>query len=274
MTGTVCGLLAEGCGRIDRADAAALLQHVLGCSSAWLFAHADDVVEPTATAMFREFVAAREAGRPVAYLTGSRGFWSLDLEVSPAVLIPRVETELLVELALERLPADRPLAVTDLGTGCGAVALALARERPLASLLATDVSREALAVARRNAARLRVANLRFAQGNWCEALIAARFAMIVSNPPYIAEGDPHLEQGDLRFEPRAALAAGCDGLEAICTIIEGARAHLDPGGWLLLEHGWQQGPAVRELLFRGGYLDVLSVPDLEGRERVSGGRSA
>ncbi|MGN6313584.1 MAG: peptide chain release factor N(5)-glutamine methyltransferase, partial [Rhodanobacteraceae bacterium] len=219
-------------------------------------------------------IARRARGEPIAYLIGSRGFHALELRVSPDVLIPRPETELLVELALARIPVDAECRVADLGTGSGAIALSIARERPRARVLATDASGAALAVARDNARRLNLTNVGFAQGDWCAALgDGCDFDLIVSNPPYIAEDDPHLREGDLRFEPRAALASGADGLDAICAIVRDARAHLRGGGWLLLEHGFAQGAQVRALLQESGYREVFTERDLEGRERTTGARS-
>ncbi|HXS74144.1 MAG TPA: peptide chain release factor N(5)-glutamine methyltransferase [Rhodanobacteraceae bacterium] len=256
-----------------RRESELLLAHVLGVSRAWLVAHADDVIDDAACAAFAELHARRARGEPVAYLTGTRGFHALDLQVTPDVLIPRAETELLVELALARIPDNAECRVADLGTGSGAIALAIARERPHAGVLATDASDAALAVARANARRLHLERVEFAHGDWCAALgDASDFHLIVSNPPYIEECDPHLLQGDLRFEPRMALASGADGLDAISTIARDARAHLREGGWLLLEHGFEQGSAVRTLLERHGYHDVFTERDLEQRERVSGGR--
>jgi len=256
----------------ERADAEALLLHVLGQSRSWLFAHADDALDTDVRTAFEALVARRAAGEPVAYLTGRRGFWTLELEVTPATLIPRPETELLVELALERLPRDMACRVADLGTGSGAIALALASERPQAQVVATDASVDALAVARRNAQRLGIGNVRFVQGDWLAPLTGERFALVVSNPPYIEAADPHLARGDLRYEPAAALASGADGLDAIRCIVAGAPAHLDPGGWLLFEHGWNQGDAARALLREAGYVQVFTAQDLEARDRVSGGR--
>ncbi|MCE5232866.1 MAG: peptide chain release factor N(5)-glutamine methyltransferase [Mizugakiibacter sp.] len=272
----VRALLADAALRLlgdaARLEAELLLAHALGRPRAWLYAHAGDAVDAAQQAAFAALLARRAAGEPVAYLVGTRGFWSLELEVTPATLIPRPETELLVELALARLPADAETRVADLGTGSGAVALAIARERPRARVLATDASAEALAVARRNAQRLGIANVAFAQGDWCAALGDARdLDLIVANPPYIAAGDPHLDEGDLRFEPATALASGADGLDAIRIIVRDARAHLCPGGWLLFEHGFDQGAAVRALLAAHGYREVFTARDLEGRERVSGG---
>ncbi|MFK2929952.1 peptide chain release factor N(5)-glutamine methyltransferase [Dyella agri] len=266
-------MLASASARLgERADAEALLLHVLGRPRSWLFAHADDPLDTDVQTVFEALVARREAGEPVAYLTGRRGFWTLELAVTPATLIPRPETELLVELALERLPQDAAARMADLGTGSGAIALAIASERPHAQVLATDASADALAVARRNAQQLGIGNVRFAQGDWLAPLADGRFALIVSNPPYIEAADPHLAQGDLRFEPAAALASGADGLDDIRRIVAGAPAHLDAGGWLLFEHGWNQGDAVRALLRAAGYAQVFTAQDLEARDRVSGGR--
>lgn len=269
----VRSMLAAATRRLgDRIDAEALLLHALDKPRSWLIAHDTDVLDETTRALFEAMVTRREAGEPVAYITGRRGFWSLELEVTPATLIPRPETELLVELALERLPAGDARRVVDLGTGSGAIALAIAHERPLASVSAVDLSAEALAVARGNAQRLGLTRVRFLQGTWMTPLSGERFDLIVSNPPYIEAADPHLEQGDLRFEPAAALASGADGLDAIREIVAGAPAHLEAGGWLLMEHGWNQGGAVRALLKRAGYAEVFTATDLEGRDRVSGGR--
>lgn len=250
-----------------RIDAELLLAHALDRPRAWLYAHADEIPDADRRAAFLRLVDARRAGQPVAYLTGRRGFHAFDLAVTPDVLIPRPETELLVELALERLGGTG--AVADLGTGSGAIALAIAHERPGLRVLATDASDAALCIARANAERLGIANITFAQGDWCAALGAVRFDAIVSNPPYIAADDPHLEQGDLRFEPRAALASGVDGLDAIRAIVTGAPAHLVDGGWLLLEHGAEQGGAVRDLLERHGFESAQTARDLAGHERVT-----
>ena len=256
----------------ERADAEVLLLHVLGQSRSWLYAHADDAVDMAVQTAYEALVARRAAGEPVAYLTGRRGFWTLELEVTPATLIPRPETELLVELALERLPRDAACRVADLGTGSGAIALALASERPRVQVVATDASADALAVARRNALRLGIANVRFAQGDWLAPLAGERYDLIVSNPPYIEAADPHLAQGDLRYEPATALASGADGLDDIRRIVAAAPTHLEPGGWLLFEHGWHQGEVARALLRATGYAQVFTAQDLEARDRVSGGR--
>lgn len=255
-----------------RHEAEWLLLHALGRDRAWLFAHGDEPLAETDAGVFAGLLARRIAGEPLAYIVGRRGFWTLDLQVSPATLIPRPETERLVELALERLPADRPLRIADLGTGTGAIALALAGERPSARVVATDVSDEALRIARANATSNGIANVEFRQGSWLAPLASERFDLIASNPPYIADGDPHLAQGDLRFEPPAALASGADGLDAIREIVAAAPAHLAPGGWLLLEHGRDQGAAIRALLAGAGFTGVATATDLERRDRVTLGR--
>ncbi len=270
--GTVADLLAHARGVVDGVDAETLLAHVLGHGRSWLFAHAGDAVADGARASFGALLQRRVIGEPVAYLTGRRGFWTLDLEVTPDTLVPRPETELLVELALSRLAPDRPWRIADLGTGSGAIALAIARERPHACVIATDTSTAALEVAGRNAARHGIVNVEFRHGDWFAPLAGERFDFIASNPPYIADGDPHLSDGDLRFEPDAALSSGVDGLDAIRTIVAAAPAYLEPGGWLLLEHGRDQGTAVSGLLLRAGFIDIETTPDLEGRDRVSGGQ--
>ncbi|BAV96762.1 release factor glutamine methyltransferase [Lysobacter enzymogenes] len=265
-------LLKRARGRVDPAEAELLLAAALQRPRAWLFAHDDHVPDGAALARFQDWLARREAGEPVAYLLGRRGFWRFDLQVGPATLIPRPETERLVELALDRLPAQAEARVADLGTGSGAIALALAAERPRAQVLAVDFSADALAVARANADELRLRNLEFRLGDWFAPLQGERFDLIASNPPYIEAADPHLRQGDLRFEPLTALASGADGLDAIRTIAVQAPAHLRPGGWLLIEHGWDQGPAVRALLLAAGLAEVATEQDWEQRDRVSLGR--
>jgi release factor glutamine methyltransferase len=265
-------LLRDAGAWIDPVDAQWLLVHALGKPRSWLYAHGDDIADAALVARFEALVARRVAGEPVAYLTGRRGFWSFDLEVTPATLIPRVETELLVELALARLPLDRELRIVDLGTGSGAIALALAHERPRARVVATDASDAALAVARDNANALGIGNIEFRRGDWLAPLAGEGFDLIASNPPYIASDDPHLGVGDLRHEPEAALASGRDGLDAIREIVRDAPAHLVRDGWLLLEHGLEQGCAVRNLLDAAGFVDVATEHDLEGRDRVTLGR--
>lgn len=269
---TVGELLARARRTIDDADAELLLAHALGQNRSWLFAHAEDSMPIDAVARFEPMLQRRIAGEPVAYLTGHQGFWTLDLEVGPATLIPRAETELLVELALARIPADAAVCVADLGTGSGAIALSIARERAQARVIATDASADALQVARRNAASNGIANIEFRSGDWFAPVRGEQFTLIASNPPYVAVGDAHLDEGDLRFEPGLALSSGRDGLDAIRTIVAHAPAHLDARGWLLLEHGWDQGETVRMLMAEAGFIDVETVHDLEQRGRVTVGR--
>ncbi|MDQ1094444.1 release factor glutamine methyltransferase [Xanthomonas sacchari] len=265
-------LLRAACTQVERGDAEALLLHALQRDRAWLFAHAREPLPDDVVGGFQALLARRAQGEPVAYLTGRRGFWTLDLAVGPATLIPRADTERLVELALERLDGAPGRRVADLGTGSGAIALALAGERPQAQVLATDLSAAALAVAEANARAHGLRNVAFVQGTWLLPLAGQRFDLIASNPPYIADGDSHLQQGDLRYEPASALASGPDGLDDLRRIAADAPAHLLPGGWLLLEHGWDQGPAVRALLEASGFLEVATHQDLEARDRVTLGR--
>lgn len=264
-------------GRVDDANREAewLLAAALERDRAWLRAREDDPAPPVAIDRYRAWLRRRASGEPVAYLIGRREFWSLPLVVSPAVLIPRPETERLVELALEHLPTDMPIRVADLGTGSGAIALAIAQERPMVSVVATDASQGALDVARENAKRLGLeTRVTFRHGDWYEAVAECptAFHAIVSNPPYIAAGDAHLRIGDLRFEPPAALASGYDGLEAIRRIVLGAPEHLEHEGWLLIEHGHTQAAAVRMLMRDAGLDAIGSETDLAGIERVARGR--
>lgn len=253
-------------------DARVLLCAALGVDAAHLITHSGRTLTDRQRARYLACVERRRAGEPVAYLTGEREFYSLDFRVTPAVLIPRPETELLVELALERIAADAPRRVLDLATGSGCVSIAIARARPRARVVATEIDRAALEVARANARRHAAGNVEFVESDWFGTLGAARFDVIVANPPYLAEGDPHLDEGDLRFEPRRALVAGPSGLECIGPIVARAHAHLVSGGWLLFEHGHDQATRCRELLARIGFEAVASWRDLAGIERVSGGR--
>jgi release factor glutamine methyltransferase len=253
-------------------EARMLFERVSGKTRAWLIAHANEAAGPEAGQAFAALAERRRLGEPMAYILGAREFYGLELQVTPEVLIPRPETELLVELALRRIPADAAARVLDLGTGSGAIALALAKQRPQARLTAVDVDYGALTVARENARRHRV-NVRFFCGDWFGALPGERFDLIVSNPPYVAAGDPHLAQGDLCFEPQRALVGGVDGLDCIRAIVAEARAHLHDDAWLLFEHGYDQADACRALLQAQGYQQVQSWPDLAGIARVSGGRS-
>ena len=256
---------------IDPADARVLLRAALGASAAHLAAHPEQVLTSTESERYHAWVERRRAGEPVAYLIGEREFYSLAIKVTPAVLIPRPETELLVEAALELSATDVPVRVLDLATGSGCVAVAIGRHRASARVTATDISRDALTVARSNAEAHGV-DVEFIESDWFTALSGRRFDLIVSNPPYIAEGDSHLDSGDLRFEPRSALVAGPDGLACISTIVSQADAHLVPGGWLLLEHGFDQAARCRELLQRAGFQQVTSRRDLAGIERISYGQ--
>ncbi|HJW81627.1 MAG TPA: peptide chain release factor N(5)-glutamine methyltransferase [Acidiferrobacterales bacterium] len=255
-----------------RLDAEVLLMHVTGLARTALITRAQELLLPENEEQLHELLARRAHGEPIAYLTGKREFWSLELNVTPDVLIPRPETELLVEQALARIPEDADWTVADLGTGSGAIALAIATERPRCRLIATDNSAAALAVARANATRLGIANVEFRHGEWLKPLAGMRFDVILSNPPYVRANDPHLTQGDVRFEPESALVAGMDGLDAIRCIPADAVSCLRPGGWLLLEHGYDQAKAVCTLLETHGYDRVASFRDTGGHERITHGR--
>jgi release factor glutamine methyltransferase len=252
-------------------DAQLLLAHVLDKNRSWLYAWPEHVLTREQQHAFDALCARRENGEPVAYLTGRRGFWNFDLDVSPAVLIPRPETELLVELAL-RVGADLRGKVADLGTGSGAIAIALASERPDWQVYATELSAQAQCVAAANFRRAAHANLHLLAGSWCAPLQGRDYVVIVSNPPYIDAADPHLADGDVRFEPRAALVAPEQGLADLSSIARDARDYLVAGGWLLLEHGWEQGPSVRSLLAGLGYTEVTTHRDYGNHERVTVGR--
>lgn len=256
-----------------RLDAEVLAMHVASLTRAQLVTRAADPLVPEQQERLQALLARRARGEPVAYLTGTREFWSMELRITPDVLIPRPETELLVEEALARIPAESDWTVADLGTGSGAVALAVARERPRCRVIATDSSAAALEVARGNARRLGIRNIEFRHGDWLGPLAGERLDLIVSNPPYVAEGDPHLAEGDVRFEPPAALIAGAEGLDAIRIIAASAAAHLRPGGWLLLEHGDTQRTAVARILRDHGFREVRCRPDLAGLYRVTSCRA-
>jgi len=256
-----------------RLDAELLLAHVLHKTRTWLHTWPEQPLSVQQLADFQQLVSRRVEGEPIAHLVGRQDFWSLTLQVSADTLIPRPETERLVELALARIPPQAQWRIADLGTGTGAIALALAKERPQSLIIATDQSAAALTVARDNARTNQLANIQFRQGDWFEALQdETGFELIVSNPPYIKETDPHLQQGDVRFEPAGALKAGPAGLDDLQHIIQGALAHLVPGGWLLLEHGYDQGDAVLQLLKQAGYEQVTDYRDLAGQPRVAEGR--
>jgi len=251
-----------------RLDAELLLAAALGKPRSYLRTWPERELDAVQQAAFSESLARRRAGEPIAYILGQQGFWSLELEVAPHTLIPRPDTELLVETALALLPATAA-SVLDLGTGTGAIALALASERPAWQVSGVDRVADAVALAERNRARLGLGNARFCASHWFSAMTDQRFQLIVSNPPYIAAGDRHLAEGDVRFEPSSALVAGEDGLDDIRLIIEQAPAYLEPGGWLALEHGFDQAEAVRALLQARGFSAVESRRDLGGHERIS-----
>lgn len=254
---------------LERSDALALFSHATHLGRAWLIAHDQDPISAAHRARLEPLFARRMAGEPVAYIVGYREFYGRDFSVNPSVLIPRPDTELLVELALARAPQNA--RVIDLGTGSGCIPITLKLERPDLQLSAVDLSPAALEIARHNAAQLG-AEVRFVESDWLSALRLERFELIVSNPPYIHSADHHLAQGDLRFEPRSALTDEADGLAHLRSIIEQAETQLLPAGWLLLEHGWDQGAACRDLLHGAGFEAAETWQDLGGNDRVSGGR--
>ena len=254
-----------------RLDAELLLAAALGKPRSFLHTWPERIVPSEAALTFANYLQRRRGGEPVAYILGQQGFWKLDLEVAPHTLIPRPDTELLVEAALELLPAT-PGKVLDLGTGSGAIALALASERPAWKVTAVDRVLEAVALAERNRQRLHLSNVTVLSSHWFSAVQGERYQLIISNPPYIAAADPHLAAGDVRFEPESALVAGTDGLDDLRLIIAQAPQHLEVAGWLMLEHGYDQASAVRDLLLSQGFEDVHSRVDLGGHERISLGR--
>lgn len=256
-----------------RIDAELLLAHVLGQSRSYLYAWPERALDAQTATRYSELLARRAAGEPLAYLIGEREFWSLRLRVTPDTLIPRPDTETLVEAALALIPPEAEMDIADLGTGTGAIAIAIASERPHCRITATDRARAALEVARDNARRLGLHNIVFRHGSWCEALEpACRYALIAANPPYVADTDPHLSRGDVRHEPRSALAAGPEGLDDLRRLITCAHQHLCPGGHLVLEHGGDQAAAVAHLLIGRGYQDVRLHHDTGARPRVTEAR--
>jgi release factor glutamine methyltransferase len=252
-------------------DAQVLLGHALGASRAWLRAHDGDHPEAARVLHYERLLSGRAAGQPVAQLLGAREFYGRSFRITPDVLIPRPETETLVEAALQKLPPGRSQAVLDLGTGSGCIAVTLALERPATAVTAVERSPAALEVARANALQLG-ARVEFLSGDWFGPVAGRRFDLVVANPPYVAAGDPHLRRGDVRFEPAEALAAGADGLRDLRRIIDGAPASLCEGGWLLVEHGHDQSEACRDLLAGAGFVELLRLADLAGVPRVAGGR--
>ncbi|MGH8110195.1 MAG: peptide chain release factor N(5)-glutamine methyltransferase [Arenimonas sp.] len=272
---SIGGLLREASSQLDsdtpRIDAELLLGFVLQKNSAWLFAHSDHELTNEQHEQFRKLLERRIAGEPIAHIVGSRGFWTLDLAVTADTLIPRPETELLVELAIAKCPQYKNLRVLDLGSGTGAIALAIAAECKNAKVIAVDKSVAAIGVAQGNA-RANNLTVEFRQSDWFSALENQKFDLVVSNPPYIPEHDPHLSQGDLRFEPVSALASGIDGLDDIIMIISQAPQYCAPQAWLMIEHGFDQGNTIRRLFSEAGFVNVETVQDLEQRDRVSLGQ--
>jgi len=271
---TITGLLTQGAAQLDRVadsprlDAELLLAHATGYRRARLKSHPEDVPDADARNRYAELIARRAQGEPLAYIVGSRGFWTLELAVTPAVLVPRPETELLVERALALRP-DPDGRVVDLGTGSGAIALALASERPQWRVTATDISSEALAVARSNARTLSLERVEFLEGSWFVPLGERRFDIVVSNPPYIGADEPEMATPALLREPRGALSPGRDALASLLQIVQAAPPHLEPGGWLLLEHGATQAAEVARALVVRGFRHVRSHRDLAGHERMT-----
>jgi release factor glutamine methyltransferase len=250
-------------------EAQLLLQHVLNANRAWLIAHQNDVLEANINEAYRALINRRLNGEPIAYILGAREFYGLNLKVTPATLIPRPDTETLVDATLAKIPLQKNLNICDLGTGSGAIALAIAKHRPQAFVLALDASQATLDIAIDNAKNLAIANAKFILSDWFNALKNEKFDLIVSNPPYIETNDAHLKQGDLRFEPIAALASGQDGLDDIRRIINQAPQHLNPHGWLLLEHGYNQAEKVAALLKQAGFGQISHAQDLSGTDRVT-----
>ncbi len=255
-----------------RLDAELLLAAALGKPRSFLHTWPERIVSTEAAQAFDGYLQRRRTGEPVAYILGQQGFWNIDLEVATHTLIPRPETEMLVETALELLPGAIAHRLLDLGTGTGAIALSLAKDRAQWTVTAVDRVEEAVALAERNRQRLHLDNARVLQSHWFSAVEGQRFDLILSNPPYIADSDPHLVQGDVRFEPSSALTSGADGLDDLRLIVSQAPAHLEPGGWLLLEHGYDQGAAVRDLLNQQGFEHIQTRRDLGDHERITFGR--
>ena len=252
-------------------EANLLCQQVFSVNRAWLISHENGALEANQQAAFQALLDRRLAGEPIAYILGMREFYGLPLKTTPATLIPRPDTEALVEAALEKIPNNLQANVLDLGTGTGAVALAIASQRPQAKVTAVDASFEALQVAIENARNLNLNHVAFIQSDWFSALKSQKFDVIVSNPPYIAKDDAHLSQGDLRFEPNSALASGEDGLDDIRRIIQDAPAYLNSDGWLMFEHGYDQAGRVAELMAERGFIQISHVQDIAGTLRVTFG---
>lgn len=254
-------------------EAQLLLQHVLKVNRAWLIAHENDALQPNKHSAFGVLLNRRLHGEPVAYILGYREFYGLELIVTPDTLIPRPDTETLVEAALAKILNNQATHILDLGTGTGAIALAIASKRPQTQITAVDASQAALNVATENAQKLHITNISFVLSSWFNALIHKTYDVIVSNPPYIEQDDMHLQQGDLRFEPISALASGANGLKDICKIIDDCLIHLKPQGWLMLEHGYNQAEQVSELMAQAGLTDIETIKDLGGNHRVTMGKN-
>jgi release factor glutamine methyltransferase len=249
-----------------------LLAYCLQCSRAHLRTWPEKLIPKEQFECYEKLLQRRSKGEPIAYITETREFWGLPLRVTNETLIPRPETEQLVELAIEQIPTDQAWSIADLGTGCGAIGLAIGKERPNCQIMATDISASAIEIAKQNAQQLNITNVSFNQGDWFEACAGQRFDVIVSNPPYVAAGDPHLQQGDLRFEPIIALKANDDGIAELKTIIETSILYLAPGGWLFVEHGYDQGEAVGELFNNSGFDQVTCHADFASRDRITLGQ--
>lgn len=258
--------------QIDTIDARILLEKILKVDQAFLLTHSDHRLTSQQFDLFSHWVTQRLQGMPVAYLTGEREFYESVFKVSDAVLIPRPETELLVDLALGLIPIDRTCKILDLGTGSGAIAISIAKQRPLSQITAVDISDAAIAVARLNATHLQVNNVHFLLGSWFDELFDHKFDLIVTNPPYVAENNPHLQEGDLRFEPKIALSAGVHGMDCITHIIQSATKYLLNQGWLFAEHGYDQAQECRQIFGKANFTNVGSYADLAGIMRVSGGQ--
>ncbi len=256
-----------------RYESQLLLQDILNVNRAWLIAHENDELQPADQAKLAELLLRRCHGEPIAYILGKREFYGLDLTVTPATLIPRPDTEILVETALNKMPAGKSMQLLDLGTGTGAIALAIASQRPQAEITAVDGSQAALDIAISNKQQHHITNVNFVLSDWFSALNQDKFDIIVSNPPYIEQDDAHLSQGDLRFEPMSALASGNDGLDDIRKIVADSLLHLKPQGWLMLEHGYNQAAAVSDLLAQQGFVDIATVQDFGGNDRVTIGKN-
>ncbi len=250
-------------------EAQLLLQYVLGVNRAWLIAHEHDVLQPNIQVVFEALLNRRLAGEPMAYIMGDREFYGLDLLVTPDTLIPRPDTETLVEAALAKIPDSANQTILDLGTGTGAIALAVAKHRPKVNVVAVDASAAALEVAKKNAASLAITNVRLMLSDWFDALVGERFDLIVSNPPYIEQNDVHLTQGDVRFEPISALASGADGLDDIRHIVANCLIYLKPQGWLMIEHGYNQADLVADLMAEAGLVSIQTIKDFGGNNRVT-----